>query len=90
MGEHMGLTKSTPICAECKVLMRCCKNSQFVRDPVVDGWPATLWSGDVWKCPGCSCKVITGFGQKFTSEAAPHDVLGFEWSLKGSKENEGD
>ena len=86
----MGLSRSTPICVECKVIMRCYKNSQLVRDPEVSGFPNTYWSGDVWKCPGCSCKVVTGFGAKFERNNVPGDVLEFEWNYKSSNENEGD
>ena len=86
----MGLSRSTPICVKCKVLMKCHKNAQFVRDPAVGGFPSTYWSGDVWKCPGCSCKVVTGFGSKIVSENGPVDVLEFEWNFKGSNGNEGE
>lgn len=85
----MGLSRSTPICVKCKVLMQCHKNSQLVKDPAINRFPSTFWSGDVWKCPGCSCKVVTGFGTAIAScKVAPVDVLEFEWNLKSSNENE--
>ena len=86
----MALTRSTPICVKCKVLMKCHKNAQFVRDPQFEGFPSTYWSGDVWKCPGCSCKVVTGFGSQIVSENDPIDILEFEWNFKGSNGNEGE
>jgi hypothetical protein len=86
----MTLTRSTPICVKCKVIMKCHKNAQFVQDPTVGGFPSTVWSGDVWKCPGCSCKVVTGFGSAIVNGVGSVDVLEFKWDLKSPNENEGE
>ena len=50
-----------PICVPCAVEMECEKNEFIVADPE----PATYWSGDLYRCPGCGCRVVTGFGAPF-------------------------
>ena len=80
----MPLNRSTPICAACNVVMRVKLNGQIVGDPPVEDQTRTFWSGDVWKCPGCSCTVITGFGASFYN-SAPDRIIGLidiKWDLQ--------
>lgn len=51
-----------PICFACAVSMRCEKNGF----PVADPEPSTFWRGDLWGCPRCGFRIVTGFGEKFT------------------------
>jgi hypothetical protein len=81
----MVLGKDTPICVQCKVAMRPHKNGQRVKDPAVGEFPSTYWCGDIWKCPGCSCKVMTGFGSSIANPNEDfEDVLEFKWNYKSS------
>ena len=54
-----------PICVPCAVEMRCAKNGLIVADPE----PSTYWSGDMYECPGCGARVVTGFGSPFEDAA---------------------
>jgi len=46
-----------PVCGECKVFMRCTKNSIKV------GVSSTMVAyGDKFNCPECGTSVIVGFG----------------------------
>lgn len=38
--------------------MRVEKNSVFVNDPEVAGFPATYWHGDRWVCPVCQARIV--------------------------------
>lgn len=44
-----------PVCVNCSVEMRCHKNGQ----PVVSG--NGLYHGDVYECPDCKFRVVSGF-----------------------------
>ena len=55
-----------PICVKCKKEYQCKKNEQLVNDKAVGGFPATYWSGDLWKCPQCGHEVVTGRGRALT------------------------
>ena len=59
-----------PICANCKVAMRCAKNDFIVRDPCVDGFSSTYWAGDLFECPECGCQVVVGFGRQVDAKRA--------------------
>ena len=50
-----------PICVPCTVEMRCEKNEVVVADPE----PSTYRYGDMYECPGCGVRVVTGFGAPF-------------------------
>ena len=50
-----------PICVACAVEMRCAKNDYVVADPE----PSTYWRGDMYECPGCGVRIVTGFGSSF-------------------------
>jgi hypothetical protein len=52
-----------PVCVKCGREMRCEKNGQLVNDPAVDGFPATYWAGDKFRCPECGCEIVTGFSK---------------------------
>lgn len=49
-----------PICNECKVEMRCTKNSISVAH--VDN-PQWIRTGDQYTCPDCGTKIITDMGE---------------------------
>lgn len=57
------MSQPTPICVECRIEMRCEKNSQLVNDPKVGQFASTYWVGDVWKCPSCGHRIVTGFSK---------------------------
>jgi hypothetical protein len=44
--------------------MRCLKNDYAVADPD----PLTYWVGDLYGCPGCATRVVTGFSLPFQSK----------------------
>ena len=55
----------TPICFECGLSMRCHRNGQPVivtSDPAKEN-PYKLYYTDVYKCPGCGVRVVTGFSR---------------------------
>lgn len=91
----MSLTKNTPVCVKCCLFMRCRKNGFLVRDPEAGGFSSTYWSGDLWQCPECDYKVVTGFGEQFYEkdlerfgyESKP--VLEFRWNPEDIAFNEG-
>lgn len=64
-----------PICFECGLSMRCHRNGQ----PVIVTFdrekeqPYKLFYTDVYKCPGCDVRVVTGF-----SEPIEHHEAGFD------------
>ncbi len=65
----------TPICAKCRVAMRCVKNDRPVRDPEAGGFPSTYWLGDEWECAGCGARIVTGFGTPIEAERASGDLV---------------
>jgi len=50
--------------------MRVTENEKSVHDRESGGFPSTYWSGDEYECPGCGCRIVTGFGIG-TSEPIP-------------------
>jgi predicted RNA-binding Zn-ribbon protein involved in translation (DUF1610 family) len=52
-----------PICVSCKREMRCAKNEFLVRGKRTETSPATVWSGDKFRCPGCEAEIVVGFGK---------------------------
>jgi len=54
-----------PVCKNCKLELRCKKNSYAV----IDG--NGLWHADLWKCDGCGFEVVLGFGESPLME--PHE-----------------
>jgi hypothetical protein len=50
--------------------MRCVKNNRIVQDPHTESFPSTYWLGDEYQCPGCDCRIVTGFGKALAEE--PH------------------
>jgi|GEM_PF-4696589 len=57
---------SIPICVACRIEYSCDKNDVLVNDPEVEGFPATYWYADRWKCPGCNHQVIVGRGKSLS------------------------
>ena len=49
-----------PLCANCQTEMKCIKNEVLVVGPL------TLPRyGDLYECPGCKVRIVTGFGRPF-------------------------
>jgi hypothetical protein len=46
------------------------KNSFMVKDMAAGGFPSTVWSGDLFECPDCGARIVTGFGKPITGELA--------------------
>ncbi len=65
----------------CKTQMRCKKNEVKVIEMATFG-PAAIWSADLWACPLCNERIITGFGVKPIIE---HYQDGFEEALEKAK-----
>lgn len=55
-----------PVCVECLVEMKPEKNGVYIelRTPQ----PYQIWSGDMWKCPNCKRKVVSGYGRAPVAE----------------------
>ena len=73
----MGIIKGrlAPVCGLCRVLMRCVKNEQMVKDKPVDENPSTFWSGDTFACPVCHGEVILGFGGPMpANQLSPEEI----------------
>ena len=57
-----------PFCPECRVWMRCERND--VRVAELSEPVATARQGDLYGCPICHARVVTGFGQPFYVQTA--------------------
>jgi hypothetical protein len=57
----------SPVCVECEVEYRAEKNG-IVAEEMADFGSYKLWRADLWKCPGCGHRLITGFGQQNFAE----------------------
>lgn len=55
------------VCANCARVLRCEKNDVYVIE-MADFGPYKVWYADLWKCPKCDHKFITGFGLECVSE----------------------
>ena len=55
-----------PICVPCGVMMACDRNGYPVKDAVVDGFESTVWFGDLYGCPGCGARIVTGLSKAGT------------------------
>lgn len=58
--------------------MRCHKNAQWINDVEVAGFPSTFHRSDVYECPICEKRVITGIsvdGQLFDPGKEPADSI---------------
>jgi hypothetical protein len=64
-----------PICVNCAVTMVCEQNEFIVSDQQVGSFPATQWSGDLYGCPKCKCKIVTGFSKTGVRSAGPADLI---------------
>lgn len=70
-----------PICLPCQKFYRVEKNGFIFAEmiPVDDAkvhWSGyAVWSGDLWKCPGCGHLLISGFGQKPISRHYDEDFV---------------
>lgn len=51
------------VCVECGREMNVEKNGVIVEETTEDQQPYKLWSADLYECPDCGRKVITGFAQ---------------------------
>lgn len=59
-----------PICFPCKLEMTCEKNEVMVKDKAVGQFPSTYWYGDLYECPGCGARIVTGLGRAMEAEKA--------------------
>jgi hypothetical protein len=50
------------VCVGCKIEFRCLKND-IVAEQLADFGSYRLWSADLWICPDCGHKIISGFGK---------------------------
>ena len=56
-----------PICVECRVSMRCEKTGVDV-EAMAGTMPYQIWSADLFECPNCNVRVISGFGKQPVAE----------------------
>lgn len=68
------MSTPTPICAPCERAMRCVQNDLPVKDKASEGFPATVWLGDVYGCPECDAQIVTGFGRGRPAIDCPSDA----------------
>ena len=66
-----------PVCVKCQREMIPIQNEFLVKDEATEKFPATYWYGDLYECPSCNNKIVTGFGQPLKSEPK-EDALEFE------------
>ena len=57
-----------PVCAKCRVTMRCKQNDFIVEEMADTTAPYRVWSTDLWECRGCGAEVVTGFAPKPMAE----------------------
>jgi hypothetical protein len=58
-----------PVCVSCQLEFRCEKNS--VAAVLLSGSPPApyqIWDCDMWKCPGCGMKILSGYGRQPLAE----------------------
>lgn len=60
-------TGSNVLCG-CGRFMHVEKNSVTVEEQLETGGPYKLWDADLYACPDCGVKVITGFGRSPMAE----------------------
>ena len=59
-----------PVCATCRIGMRCKRNEVwFVKKNDV------ARNGDLWACPSCNAEVLTGFGSPVYVHTKPWEIL---------------
>ena len=56
-----------PICVNCQVSLRCVKTGVDI-EAMAGTMPYQIWSGDLFECPGCGVRVISGFGSQPVAE----------------------
>lgn len=73
---------SGPVCVDCRVRMRCHRNSVFwlEHQEVISGngtghIPYKLYQGDMWKCRVCKMEVLVGFGRAIPRHDPQFDKL---------------
>lgn len=72
---------SRPVCVACQCEMHPEKNDVGVLSFAGDE-PYQLWSADLWRCPGCSVQIISGFGHRPICESWMEKFQGFCDSYK--------
>lgn len=63
---------SRPVCVLCHVEFDCLKNGVGVLKMTVESGkqvPYQLWEADMWECPGCKSRIVSGFGRAAIAEA---------------------
>ena len=70
-------TMPRPVCVNCQCEFRREKDDTGVVQ--MDGYkPYSLWSGDLWKCPGCEAEIVIVFGKVSITKHQPE----FEAAIK--------
>lgn len=57
-----------PVCAKCRIELRCVKNDFIVEEMADTTAPYRVWSTDLWACAGCGAEVVTGFAPQPMAE----------------------
>lgn len=52
----------------CGRFMRPEKNGVTVEELMEDGAPYRLWDADLWACPECGARIVSGFGREPLAE----------------------
>lgn len=63
------------VLCECGRFMVVKNNGMTVEELMEDGAPYRLWDADLYQCPDCGAKVITGFGRAPLAEHYQPDYL---------------
>ncbi len=86
------MSKPRPICAACRLEMRCVKNDRIVRDQAHgEEFPSSYWAGDQYECPQCHAQVVVGFGDPVAEEKVSRETreaaleFAYEPSEKGGE-----
>ncbi len=53
-----------PVCAKCRLQMRCKKNDFIVEEMADTTFPYRIWLTDLYACPSCGAEVVTGFAKQ--------------------------
>ena len=56
-----------PICVKCEIEFRM-QQSGIAAELMAADMSYQLWSGDVWECPSCHFKIVSGFGHSPIAE----------------------
>ena len=71
-----GCDMKAPVCVECGRIFKIFKNGVIAIEYIEKDCktPYKLYRVDLWKCPGCDWKILSGFGDPIYCDAQPAET----------------